>query len=808
MELLKKLWPKAWPYFLLAALVVLFFWDCWFTGRLPFWRDVFSGMWTWSSMASKTMDTNEWLPLWNPFCGGGKPWLADPGCGFFSPYLWFFHFLPPARALLIAVAVHLYLFGAGTYALLRHWKFDVAPALLGAITMMFGTVVVALMDFRDQFSALVWGPFAFLIFSVWLERWAALPSAQPAWRRHWALLPFPLGMGVLLCAQYSSGYPQVMVILFLMFGFYGIARSFGLGGWRVLFNLPLFWMVAGFVALGLSAIQLWPSLEFTALSERGQSIDPGQNLASFGLRHWLVILLPFLFGRAGYPNEYWAETIFEYWLGNCYIGIFPLMAILFAPACLRKAGGMGFHRFLFWFFLGVGIFSLAMAGGKFLPAYMAFYNHVPGFSHFRWPSKFLQLFIYSLCVFSALGFQYFLSRRKTSGSSFLWENLATAVCALALLLWAVGWFSFGDGQLYSWLTGGLFAKTPAHVAEARGDYLLLGFFLLATVIVALASRLRWLRPRSLAVTGISLTVINLFLVGRQIAPLSSDAVYQYLPQVDALKSGDVGGYYTHSIYAPAIQYIYGGNDDNARWAKLAGASNMLQPRGIFLFYQDGIKLLRWQQLFAILAQSPPEISTRLADLMSVGFIIHGRKFEEILWGGAPKEVQVARRATALPRAYLVSRHTVKASEREVLEAMFSPFFFPGQDVVIEPSEGGSLPRALEATALPPGRILAQRQKWNSVELDVDIQHPGLLVVNQTWFPGWKATVDGRPEEIFRANFNFRAIQVRPGDRLVRLEYKPWRFFAGASISAATAVAVVILFLAWGIWKRRALPLTA
>jgi len=60
---------------------------------------------------------------------------------------------------------------------------------------------------------------------------------------------------------------------------------------------------------------------------------------------------------------------------------------------------------------------------------------------------------------------------------------------------------------------------------------------------------------------------------------------------------------------------------------------------------------------------------------------------------------------------------------------------------------------------------------------------------------WRATVDGRPATIVRANGLFRAVRLNPGRHVVEFLYRPRAFLIGAAISAG-ALAMVIGLLAW------------
>jgi hypothetical protein len=76
--------------------------------------------------------------------------------------------------------------------------------------------------------------------------------------------------------------------------------------------------------------------------------------------------------------------------------------------------------------------------------------------------------------------------------------------------------------------------------------------------------------------------------------------------------------------------------------------------------------------------------------------------------------------------------------------------------------------------------------------------PSLVVVGETYFPGWKATVDGKAVPVFEADGAFVGIPVPAGDHLVELTYeRPPAAIVGRLITGGTILAVLVLW-----WRRR------
>jgi hypothetical protein len=92
----------------------------------------------------------------------------------------------------------------------------------------------------------------------------------------------------------------------------------------------------------------------------------------------------------------------------------------------------------------------------------------------------------------------------------------------------------------------------------------------------------------------------------------------------------------------------------------------------------------------------------------------------------------------------------------------------------------------------PGRVAIEQDRPGSFVAEVTAPARQLFVWNESYHPGWAATLDGRPHPVVRVNFDYLGCLVPPGRHTVAFRYRPRSFQVGAVVSAAG----VLLLIGW------------
>jgi len=302
--------------------------------------------------------------------------------------------------------------------------------------------------------------------------------------------------------------------------------------------------------------------------------------------------------------------------------------------------------------------------------------------------------------------------------------------------------------------------------------------------------------------------VDLFANNAGLNATAPAAVYEYeSPVVRELKS-DRGVFRVYSPILKTQQLLLGEREEGLfEWASdfLVGETSL--PYGIFKVHGGGTLRILEMEFLASVAGDPnvrPEVRERLLDVMNVAYEIEpAAPGHEVIYGGASREVRLVKRESALPRAYVVGRVEVVPDPALRASRLVDASFDPRGAVILEaaPGEGWMAEGEKELE----WSVENVSYELNSVSMDVSLDGYGMVVVSDTYFPGWVAEVDGNAAEVYRANVAFRAVALEPGEHKVEMRYEPESFRVGLWISCLTVVALVLIASTLGVTACRKRP---
>jgi hypothetical protein len=135
---------------------------------------------------------------------------------------------------------------------------------------------------------------------------------------------------------------------------------------------------------------------------------------------------------------------------------------------------------------------------------------------------------------------------------------------------------------------------------------------------------------------------------------------------------------------------------------------------------------------------------------------------------------IYRLGTAAPRAYFAS-HVDPVDAEAVLDDHSLPDFDRAHEVLIDGDSLGDIrANIIGNIAEPPANASVKLTNYedNAIEMDVDTDKAGIVVLHDIFYPGWRARVDGEEKPVLRANLLFRGVEVPIGHHKVRFSFEP------------------------------------
>jgi len=198
----------------------------------------------------------------------------------------------------------------------------------------------------------------------------------------------------------------------------------------------------------------------------------------------------------------------------------------------------------------------------------------------------------------------------------------------------------------------------------------------------------------------------------------------------------------------------------------------------------------------------PMLRHPLFDLLGVRYVLATEPLRGVgaRVGPEPKgrgEFFVYERATALPRAFVVGALDVRDDDEGVLAAMTADAFAPRAAALATRDDWGDDPAPARADG--PREVTFVRDDPTHIELDVAAGDARLLVLADTFLPGWSATIDGEPAQVVRCNHSMRLVVLPETACRVTFTYGAPGLTTGLLLAAFATLSAIAA--AWWIGRR-------
>jgi len=434
------------------------------------------------------------------------------------------------------------------------------------------------------------------------------------------------------------------------------------------------------------------------------------------------------------------------------------------------------------------------------------YQHIPFFGVIRFPEKFFFL-SYSLLLFIALRGTYeFLEsdHPPAKGPIIILSTIPVLMIVLYLFLRIETVSLF---QLIAWATQS--PPSPSTLRGASGILfslerqmaLMLGIFL----IIAL-----WKYGK------IRTNLFQALIVGLVFFDLTSaHRSHQYFLDADLLyKSPRV-------IAAPSLErnrifYYPPGSSLHPSWFSMLAQPSFEEMHGLafshlipnigvfhgFEYMQEIDALGRWpyRAFLGFANNLPPDKQFRLLGRLNVEYIIalrpltHEGVTQVRHFPEHPSWLYRIDRIT--PRAYIASKVIAERNSGKILERLSSKEFDPLNEVILQ------RPFSIPTNGNFHSQAEIVHYSNQSVTIRASLNSAGILVLADSFYPGWRVYLNGEEKEVLRANLFFRGVSLLPGESLVEFRYEPRSFRIGLAISLATIFGVTVGTVSFAVFRRR------
>jgi hypothetical protein len=730
-------------------------------------------------------------PLWDPYPAHGQPAVAEALSQLFHPLTLAIRLLlPQTVAFNVWIALPVPIAALGAYGFFR--RVVTAPAAAaGALAFAAGGPIVSATNAPNLSWSLAAVPFVFWTMDRLVERASRLDVAALACAVACQALagePVTLAATAAIATAYAAWAP-------------GRARR-----WRA-FALGCAGLIAGSL---LASVQYFPLLAASRHSMR--AVETAGGVWALHPLAFVELVAPRFFG-----DTFNSDLRELSWMLAVNSGREPLLLSMYLGVPVVMAAGLaalsGRPRTLFW--TAVVIVCAMVSLGPHTPLYPVLVWALPPLGTLRFPVKYLTIASFGVAALASMAVQWLLDgdvpRRP------LRVVLLAACLAGAAAYAVVAWVLIAPRlPIEGAFRAAQWAGVPSPIQGAefllyRARPLLTVFFLKAigcAFLLAMAASVR--RERRLALGALLVAgAADLVWANANVNPtlpaaaLGTPAWYRQIP-ADTHERVYVGGRLDGRVDV--------GDVDAPKYAAPIGGFMPFEQQYLianeFIFHPSGSRMresmtydlpVLWPKEFARAAArfAASDRATRLRFLARVGTRYAVLPSQE--GGQSPFSAPLARLAGAeqmalydfnpgARRAYVVSDALRGPDVDWQIDGLFEPRFDPAAGVLVSetppPAAGRPGPAAAASATFVEDAL-------NRVVIRAGLPDDGYLALLDSYDADWRVDVDGARAPLMRANGLFRAVHLTRGEHTVTFTYRPSILYAGAGVTAATAVALAL-----------------
>ena len=718
------------------------------------------------------------IPLWNPDIACGMPLLADSHSLPLDPIFLFSYlcFADPQWAWTVMLMLQFLILSAVVIFFLMLMECDWIGASFGSTAIAFSSSIVTWSEMRLFSSTVIW-----LLCALFFLQKAILTKFPQ----------YYLLAGLALAGMQVTGHLQFVIYGWLLFFFFGASRISSEKNLKlrqtVLFGFSVIMGVC------FSMLAWLPQLELLTRTMRG---EPGRYfpLFRFGMIPWISMICPDFLGNPVHQN-YFGLFIYQKSYLNIpiiYIGIIPLFFVfysLFRKISYRK----------FWIGCAISILGLLsildirLIRNALFRLSPSFFSMDPGRL-----GAYIPIF---LGIAAGLGASRFFEEIRLNRIPFRFIVFFTSIIIfmwLAISLIVIGFHPYftriaRDNSMLLYLLklhneNGLIMLFPPVMMSIC--------FAISLLIAALFYKYKLIRPQILFLILALITGIDLLKFSINYMTFSRSSFLK-LPQelqaewpesspakgrlcgIDSSQCWNFAG----QVLPPNSSLMLGAHDFRGYVSTYVGR---------YAHFLNELQSRKYYDRRLMPLHSP------IYDLAGIRWLFYNseQRDSSLKLRFSWNELRCYENLAAFPKGWIVYNvKTFKDLHRMFLEIQNRRVHM-ADTVYFETAEGV---QRKEVSPSEPGSVIDLTFSDHRLNFEVRSQAPGFLVVNNTYYPGWRALVNGENRTVMKANYLFQAVEIPSGISTVSLFYRPVSFLLGC-FSLLVMLCLGCVF--WVIWRKK------